>query len=371
MKQGYVMFEDKLQGEYKEAFQYVEMYSTTNLIGVDADSELMMELLDHMLVAQEHGQPVSDIVGEDIEVFCENFFSEYKGKDRFLDFLKNVYHIAWILFWFELLDLGLSEEKGALFGMSDIGGVMIGAACGMVLNLIVYVLIRPMKQKIRPGAFRIISVVLLIGCIVLCVILSNQYSLMVPRWVSIGIPVVYILVYKIMCARANYKKYGSVKAPKQETVSFWGSVKTSVEEELPGDWLKQFEKKNTKRVKKGKEPLTETQFFEKLDKQYNYRKNSMINYCIFGGCTIVTIIMCALQPEGFESLLDFLIFCILLTGIESSICYLINKSGKIACRAYTTMRTKMNEEHLTLAQYVSGTTESLEQEHAEENQYDL
>ena len=53
MKQGYIMLEDKLQGEYKEAFQQVEMYSSTNLIGVDADSELMMELLDHMHTAQE------------------------------------------------------------------------------------------------------------------------------------------------------------------------------------------------------------------------------------------------------------------------------------------------------------------------------
>ena len=58
MKAGYVLLQDRLKGEYKDAFQKVQMYSTSNLIGEDTESELMMELLDHMLMAQEEGKPV-------------------------------------------------------------------------------------------------------------------------------------------------------------------------------------------------------------------------------------------------------------------------------------------------------------------------
>lgn len=53
MKADYVLLQDRLKGEYKDAFQKVQMYSTSNLIGEDTESELMMELLDHMLMAQE------------------------------------------------------------------------------------------------------------------------------------------------------------------------------------------------------------------------------------------------------------------------------------------------------------------------------
>lgn len=362
MKQGYIMLEDKLQGEYKEAFQQVEMYSSTNLIGVDADSELMMELLDHMLTAQEAGQPVSDIVGEDIKLFCKNFFSEYTVGDRFIDFLKGVYRIAWILFVFELIDLIFPEDKGGLLGSSDIGCVLIGAACGMVLNVVVYVLIRPLirkSKKIKPLAFNIFFTVLLIGTMALAGVFANRYSIMVPRWISLLIPAVYIICFMLVKARNNYKKYGTVKAPKQDSVSFKASVKASIEEELPGDWLKEFEKKNAKRVKKGKAPLAEAEFLEKLDKQYNYRKNSMINYSIFGGCTIVAIV--AMAIDGFETVLDFIIFTIIMVVIEGSMCYFITKSAKVCSRVYHTMRKTMEEENLTLPQYVERYQKSVSQ----------
>lgn len=65
MKADYVLLQDRLKGEYKDAFQKVQMYSTSNLIGEDIESELMMELLDHMLMAQEEGKPVSTIVDSD------------------------------------------------------------------------------------------------------------------------------------------------------------------------------------------------------------------------------------------------------------------------------------------------------------------
>ena len=82
MKADYILLQDRLKGEYKDAFQKVQMYSTSNLIGEDTESELMMELLDHMLMAQEEGKPVSTIVGDDIEGFCEIFFCKYNDGNR-------------------------------------------------------------------------------------------------------------------------------------------------------------------------------------------------------------------------------------------------------------------------------------------------
>lgn len=358
MKQGYVLLTDKLQGEYKAAFEQVELYSTTNLIGVDADSELMMELLDNMLTAQEEGKPVSQIVGDDIELFCTNFFSEYKAGDRFVDFLKGVYRIAWILFVFELLDLLLdllyAEDKGALSGPSDIGPYLVGAALGIALDLVVYVLLRPLmrrSKKIKPFDFSILFFVLIAVTLVLAVVFANRYSIMVPRVAALLIPAIYIICFISVRAYMNYRKYGTVKAPKQETVSFTASVRTNMEEELPGDFLKQFEKKNEKREKHGKMPLSEAEYLKKLDKTYNYRKNAIVNCVIFGGITIMTIAAMTIGGE-FETMPDFIFFAVFLVALEGSICYFISKPNKVCSRIYHEMRKTMEEENLTLAQYV-------------------
>ncbi len=42
MKADYILLQDRLKGEYKDAFQKVQMYSTSNLIGEDTESELML-----------------------------------------------------------------------------------------------------------------------------------------------------------------------------------------------------------------------------------------------------------------------------------------------------------------------------------------
>ncbi|MBO5489076.1 MAG: hypothetical protein J5972_04130 [Eubacterium sp.] len=356
MKQGYIMLEDKLKGEYKAAFEKVEMYSTTNLIGADADGELMMELLDHMLTAQESGQPVSQIVGDDIDAFCKNFFSEYNAKDRLFDFLKMVYRLAWILLAYELFDMFLIEENGGLFGSGDIGCVLIGAACGIVVNTIIYVLIRPIVQKskrIKASVFNVFLIVLLIATMVGTMFtvneFSSRYSISVPRWISLTITVVYIIAFMIAKARKNYKKFGTVKEPKEETISFKAGIKESMED-LPADWLKQFEKKNARRNKRGKEPLTEEKFLAKLDKQYDYRKVSLTNYIIFGVCSAVAIVSVAL--EGNETVLDLVIFGGILAVIEGGLCYVLNKSSKVCSRIYHKMRERMQEENLTLSEYV-------------------
>lgn len=46
MKQGYILLEDKLKGEYREAFSQVEYYGSTKWVDADVSAEMLMELLD-------------------------------------------------------------------------------------------------------------------------------------------------------------------------------------------------------------------------------------------------------------------------------------------------------------------------------------
>lgn len=211
MKADYILLQDRLKGEYKDAFQKVQMYSTSNLIGEDTESELMMELLDHMLMAQEEGKPVSTIVGDDIEGFCEIFFSEYKLGNRFVDFLKTLYRLACIMLVFAILDLVIGDgalSSSDIGAIGAIGAIVLGGLSGSLSILIIYLLIRPLvkKRKVNATALNAIYIVLLLASVIITCVLANRYSINVPAWVAVTLPTVYIVVYYIVNAVTNYKK---------------------------------------------------------------------------------------------------------------------------------------------------------------------
>ncbi|MDO5126967.1 MAG: hypothetical protein Q4D54_04380 [Eubacteriales bacterium] len=353
MKQGYILLEDRLHGEYKEAFSRVSLYSNTNLIGIDTDSELMMELLDSMLMAQSEGRPVTDVVGTDIQAFCKNFFSEYKTKDRFVDFLKAIYRISWILLVFGVVDWVFPNEEGTTF--SNIGSVVIGAACGIVLNLIIYILIRPFVQKnnrIKPSVYNVFFAIVLVVFIVLAIIISGRYAIRVPRFVALLIPGLYILIFMIVQAGRNYKKYGSVKQPKQERISFMSGIFASIEHELPQDLLKEFINENEKRQKKGQEPMTEEEFLQKSDEQYCYRKRGFINSILLSVVALVPIAIIGITND-FDNISQFCIFVTIMLVLDGFLFSISRKSAKVSCHAYENMRKTLKEEGLTLEEYVN------------------
>ena len=316
MKADYILLQDRLKGEYKDAFQKVQMYSTSNLIGEDTESELMMELLDHMLMAQEEGKPVSTIVGDDIEGFCEIFFSEYKLGNRFVDFLKTLYRMAWIMLVFAILDLVIGDGALSSSDIGAIGAIVLGGLSGSLSILIIYLLIRPLvkKRKVNATALNAIYIVLLLASVIITCVLANRYSINVPAWVAVTLPTVYIVVYYIVNAVTNYKK-------------------------------------NERRRRKGQAPLSEEEFMEKLDKQYDYRRSLIMNVLVFSVCTfgllLMELVFAAPPMKEFAWHAAILILC------ESGVCVLYSNSGKNACTTYAKMRARMKADNLTLAEYVA------------------
>ena len=69
MRDSYVFYVDKLEGEYRETFQGIEAY----IIGISGDDdtkeEKMSTLLDLFLNAQEDGKPVQKLVGKNVKMF--------------------------------------------------------------------------------------------------------------------------------------------------------------------------------------------------------------------------------------------------------------------------------------------------------------
>ena len=51
MRDSYILYMDKLQGEYKEIFQQIDLYFSTQNVDEDTHEEYMGDLLDIFLLA--------------------------------------------------------------------------------------------------------------------------------------------------------------------------------------------------------------------------------------------------------------------------------------------------------------------------------
>lgn len=58
MAMDYVWLADKLTGEYKEVFEKAELFACLRKIEEDEQNEMLMDLLDVLLTAQEEKRPV-------------------------------------------------------------------------------------------------------------------------------------------------------------------------------------------------------------------------------------------------------------------------------------------------------------------------
>lgn len=378
MDYGYVVYKDKLNDAYREAFSRVEIYSSTHLIDAKTDSEWMMELLDNMLSAQEAGEPVEKVVGTDIDKFCKEFFSRYTGEDRMQGMFRHLYQIAKWMLILEIIDgLFMLGEEGFFTGSSEvITPFLWGTTTGLLGNVIILSIINPLflkKRKLSSEIYYTIVLLIFVLSIVVSIAMmgfvEEHFAVIMHRGILLAISGGYVLIYMITDAVRNYKRYGTVRVPKAPKVR----MKDMVVEQLPKEWLKEFEKKNKRRVKQGKPELSNEEFMRKLTKRYDYKiiKRRNIIYTNVGGLIGFCIGVMAgaedtLVGDGgvFESGLDLVIYLILVFCVATLIGELITRIFKPTCETFAGMKQVCGEKGWTVAEYV----ESMEHGKEEENQ---
>ncbi|MBQ7953177.1 MAG: DUF1048 domain-containing protein, partial [Clostridia bacterium] len=76
------------EGEYRETFDKIDMYVGAKQLRENTKEELMSNLLDIFLSAQEEGRPVEKLTGKNIEKFCKEFCAGFGLKARLRKRLK-------------------------------------------------------------------------------------------------------------------------------------------------------------------------------------------------------------------------------------------------------------------------------------------
>lgn len=363
----YVTMQEKLQGEYKDAFGRIEMYSIIEYIDETHREDLMMDLLDLLLSAQAEGKPVEKVLGSDIKQFCESYFGDYSVKGKLFNLLASIYRLAWIglIMEFVWMLTDADGHKNPFMMTSDLTGYFTGFGGAIIFSAIFLVLGKPLifkKHKIPAALFYGMDIV---GSLALSFGLLwwvNDNSVPMPYWLSMSLFGGYILVFIIMRSISRYREYGSIRKRKEPGhQSLWKEINQQVNDELPMELEKRFQKINRKRERKGKPLMTEQEYLEKIRKESDGSARYGYPICI----VLLSLILLYTIVHNYidtGDLVDTLIYTIVLMVCEIP-AFAIFSAGRSGDVRKLEIVNHCNEHGITLSDYVK----ELSQEASEED----
>lgn len=314
----YMIYVDKLEGEYKEAFQFVEHYADIHLIGGHYKNEKLMDLIDMMMQAQKQETPVENVVGKSQEQFAKDFYSDVTLASLSEDFFSKLKNWAWLIVLFEGLMIvsSMGDEGFNLFTFkADMSGYLQGvliAYMGILLADVISIILAKFNyynEKLTIGMMIGFTLVIIAACIYMGVkditISARSFPVMICA-------AIYLLIYYVAVLLYRVKKTGSIKKVKDEyDTSFGGLVKAELESnnfekkedlEFLKSISKRYANKNKKRVSKGLTPLTTADYIHKQNKLGKY---SLVSGYLFG---VIAFIIITFINKGFETSFDAVIF---------------------------------------------------------------
>lgn len=314
----YMIYVDKLEGEYKEAFQFVEHYADIHLIGGHYKNEKLMDLLDMMMQAQKQETPVENVVGKSQEQFAKDFYSDVTLASLSEDFFSKLKNWAWLIVLFEGLMIvsSMGDEGFNLFIFkADMSGYLQGvliAYMGILLADVISIILAKFNyynEKLTIGMMIGFTLVTIAAYIYMGV---KDITISVRSFPVMICSAFYLLIYYVAVLLYRVKKTGSIKKVKDEyDTSFGGLVKAELESnnfekkedlEFLKSISKRYANKNKKRVSKGLTPLTTAEYIHKQNKLGKY--SFVIGYS-FG---VIASIIITFINKGFETSFDAVIF---------------------------------------------------------------
>lgn len=326
MRDSYVLYQDKLKGEYQNTFEQISVYFAAQQVDEDTREEYLGDLLDIFLLAQEEGKPVEKITGKNLESFCKSFCSDLTWKQRALRMFDQLKSYAWMVFFLSLLEISFSWDMiisgevsffevifetnmfGYLLGIGSI--IVISAIASYMTKMLMF---RMKKMSIQ--AWKIIVAIMVIASSFIFILLYfDEQTIELSVGFICLISGIYLVLYYIF----NRKR---LSVRKEHRVSFWAEVKKDIEFE-PGmdnafsqEIEKKWEKKNKKRQKKGLPELTRVEILEaEAEENIKAERNQWVIWLF----PLIITFVCVMLSE-FETTAGFLWF----TGISLIIEYLL------------------------------------------------
>ncbi len=307
MDTNYILYKERLTGEYLETFNKIDLYATVIDIDVDTKIEMLSDLLDTFYSAQEENKPIKKIIGSNVENFCKLYFENYSLGQRILGAASRLYSLCWFIFIVELTSVLFEKPQNFndfLLIKTNMAGYIVGFLCGSIISVLVSLIFQKymfIKKHFSFKTYCISAIIFLISCIPFFMA-SIGYDIGILMWPVILATVLYIVIFKITSSLINSNRRESKKESK---------FKNIVINNMPANLINRYHTLNKKLEKRGKELLTPETYMVRLEKEVKIETIcSKIIWIFLMLFFLVIIILVALTSAVLDTLVFVVILCI-------------------------------------------------------------
>lgn len=341
-----ITYEDyakKLTGDYKDAYDKIFVYIKSALSIGDEISPAMNEVVDLLLAAQEDERPVEDVIGNDMESFCEGMVKSNRKSFvyRTLLFMSLYVFIAVLVGGAQICILlyhVFTDEPGAqnpLFTGVDFVGFLSGMLVVFVILGILDFVVKSLVMKIKGFNKKVYSAIYWVAIVGIGIL--NVYLISIADF-EITIPRIFVIIFCILYAAGVTifaKIYRRKYMPQEEEVP---TVEIDFADDLFNEIItvmrKRYQKKMEKRAKKGLPELEPLVWYEK-----EMKKEKIAG--IFTNLFLIIIIATAVISVAEDSeVIDTMIFVIILLALEIPIMHAMNSGTRKRKELYRIMKEK-------------------------------
>lgn len=325
----YSIYIEKLHPEYRTAFKQISAYVLANNMDEIKNEEILSEVMDTFLSAQNDGKTVEQIIGNDLKAFCEQLCSEISIKSRVINFfelLHPLFTIYTILCLFDLADMMTKIFNGENISFmtyrahGSLDAYLLGGAIviipGYISRLFIkkYMFSKPNKYKTLSNFISAVTILVMLAVTVY--IFRDSQADGTYLWISFLCCAVFMIAYRIITRDSRrYKKENRISMHELANVS------TNVKNDIENMEMKRFEKLNKKKLRKGQEKLTFEQFLDYEEKQCTNWDKKPAFYASMAGVGTVLGTVFTYFFGGFEHIYDAVFFIGIMLVAEGAIMY--------------------------------------------------
>lgn len=330
MKDSYMLYTDKLHGEYRVVFDQIDTYVGTLFIDEYTREEHMNELLDMFLSAQESGKPVKKIVGSNVEKFCKIFCSDFGAKNLLKSIFESLKSIAIFMLIVSLADvlcilIDYSQGQVTDFWNALTTGTshhFLALLIGLVFGFTVDIILRKIMFRIKKVSVNALKTItfsaIIVVCISTCVFIK---PIDCPVWITLLSSSAYLIIYYAF----NFKK---IRENNKHKVHFRNMLNEEINADFPRTMQKIYEKKNARHIKRGKGTLSIEDFIKQQEKSCDFNDKIRWLYFVFPLVLTTIILLLTYFTGGFDNTLDIILFAAIMLLIEYPIMIFFRRFDK-------------------------------------------
>lgn len=324
----YQDYATKLEGEYREAFEKINIYIKATLSSRHEIVGAMNEVTDLLLSAQADSRPVESVIGKDIEKFSKGIAKS--NREPFMGIVFRMISMVLICVIIAVVQSGLliyglvNKSIDPWMQYVDISGFITGFLVAMILSSILDYISRVLVfriKKLNTKTYRFIFIMVEVLFFLLSVTIFGigLFSFSIPRIFLIVICIIYAVVLSVFGRKYSKKHHlKEDEEAKPDKIKFKDDVRNKLIDML----RMRYQKVAAKLEKQGKPTLSPKEWFEKDSRVYQLSTLSAI------AVLVLILFGFIVQVAMTSTIMDTCIFSLILIVVEIPIIWLLYNGVK-------------------------------------------